>query len=315
MREDKLQMFRNRLTKTYKHLAKSAARQKISCFRIFDHDLPEFPLIIERYGDDVYVAEYKRKHRLDDHAHEVWLADSVAVIAEVLGVNTDQIFTRLRQKKAGRAGQYRKTGEFSPEKIVEENNLKFLINLEDYLDTGLFLDHRTTRKMVMDESRGKRVLNLFAYTGSFSVYAAAGGAISVTTVDLSKTYLERAQRNMALNWFTGDNYQIVAADVMQYLPNQQEHSFELIVLDPPTFSNSKKMENVLDIQQHHVSLINQCCRLLTPGGILYFSTNYSKFQLRSSEIQATEIKDITRATTPFDFEGKLKRYCFRIVSP
>jgi 23S rRNA (cytosine1962-C5)-methyltransferase len=192
--------------------------------------------------------------------------------------------------------------------------LRFIVNLSDYLDTGLFLDHRLTRQLVREQSAGKRVLNLFAYTGSFSVYAAAGGAAYVETVDLSKTYLAWAERNLQLNGFTDANrYKTVHADVLQYLSTLPANSFDLIVMDPPTFSNSKRMEDFLDIQRDHVRLINQCLHALTPGGTLYFSTNLRTFRLEADQINSAHIKDITRATTPFDFEGKLFRWCYRVT--
>jgi 23S rRNA (cytosine1962-C5)-methyltransferase len=187
------------------------------------------------------------------------------------------------------------------------------VNLSDYLDTGLFLDHRITRQMVKDESKNKKMLNLFAYTGSFSVYAAAGGAEEVVSVDLSKTYLERARRNMELNGFSNaPAYSYVHVDAMQYIKTIPAGYFDLVVLDPPTFSNSKRMEGFLDIQRDHVEMINDCLNGMTTGGTLYFSTNYTRFALETDKINATA-KDITKATTPFDFEGALSRYCFKIM--
>ena len=310
--DNKYLMFHNRLAKVFRHLSKTARRQGISCYRIYDHDLPEFPLSIEIYEDKVSVAEYKRHHHLSDEAHAQWLENSLKIIGEVLQIPAENIFTRLRRRKPGRLGQYQKTDTALNEFIVQENGLKFIVNLSDYLDTGLFLDHRITRKMVMDESAGKRVLNLFAYTGSFSIYAAAGGASKITTVDLSKTYLQWAERNLHLNGFQGPQYEIVHADVLQYLKTLAPASFDIIVMDPPTFSNSKRMENFLDIQKDHVELINNCMNGLSDEGILYFSTNFTKFQLQADKLRATTLKDITKATTPFDFEGKLKRWCYRI---
>jgi 23S rRNA (cytosine1962-C5)-methyltransferase len=182
------------------------------------------------------------------------------------------------------------------------------------VDTGLFLDHRTTRELVRKEASEKKVLNLFCYTGSFSVYAAAGGAKEIDSVDLSKTYLQWAEENMRLNKFTdAKRYRYVHADVLQYLDELTPNSYDLIILDPPTFSNSKRMNDFLDIQRDHASLINQCLKILSPGGLVFFSTNYSRFVLDASAIQASSIRDITRQTTPFDFEGKLKRWCYRIV--
>jgi 23S rRNA (cytosine1962-C5)-methyltransferase len=311
--EDKLDMFRNRLQKVYRHKSKQARRLGISCYRVYDHDLPEFPLCIEFYGDKLYVAEYKRRHAMTEEEHDDWLDAALAVAQSVFSVSMDDVYVKLRQRKAGRLGQYQKLDAQQNEFVVEENGLRFLVNLSDYLDTGLFLDHRVTREMVRNESKDKRVLNLFAYTGSFSVYAAAGGAKEVVTVDLSKTYLNWAERNMRLNDFTGNAFSYVHADVLQYLKTLPEDYFDLIVMDPPTFSNSKRMDDFLDIQQDHVGLIRDCLRALTERGVLYFSTNYRKFVLDEDKIPATSIKDITKQTTPFDFEGKLMRWCFRIT--
>ena len=311
--EDKTTMFRNRLTKVFRHRGKQARRLGVSCYRLYDHDLPEFPFCIEFYGDKLYVAEYKRYHGMTDEEHEQWINKSFEVIQEVLSISSENIFLKLRQRKEGREGQYQKLDKEQKELIVEENGLKFIVNLTDYLDTGLFLDHRVTRQMVRDESKNKKVLNLFAYTGSFSVYAASGSAHEVVTVDLSKTYLDRAKKNMELNGFAdAAKYTYVHADVLQYLKTIPENYFDLVVLDPPTFSNSKRMEDFLDIQRDHAAMINDCLRGMTKGGTLYFSTNYTKFVLEKDKIKA-ETKDITKATTPFDFEGSSSRYCFKIV--
>jgi 23S rRNA (cytosine1962-C5)-methyltransferase len=310
MEQGKFEMFRNRLEKVYRHLSKQARRQGIECWRIYDHDLPEFPFILEIYGDTLYVSEYKRRHDLDDDRHEYWLDASKKIMSQVTGISEDQIYTRLRQRKAGRLGQYQKLDEEKNEFIVAENGLSFLVNLSDYLDTGLFLDHRITRQMVRTISHQKRVLNLFCYTGSFSVYAAAGHASRVVSVDLSKTYLEWTERNMRLNFPLYCLHKTVHADVKQYLKNVEAGSFDIIVMDPPTFSNSKRMDDILEIQRDHVVLVNDCMKILAPGGVLFFSTNFTKFQINADAING-DIKDITKATTPFDF-AKLRRQCFLI---
>lgn len=319
MNEDKLIMFRNRLAKVHRHLGKQARRLGISCYRVYDHDLPEFPYCIEFYGDRIYMAEYKRRHGMTHEEHDFWMEKAIEVITGTLQVTRENIFLKLRQRKAGRLGQYQKLGQEQHEFVVMENGLKFIVNLSDYLDTGLFLDHRVTRQLVREQSLTKRVLNLFAYTGSFSVYAAAGGANSVTTVDLSKTYLAWAEKNFLLNDFTVTTEtrsgvgSFVHADVKQYLKTIDPASYDIVIMDPPTFSNSKRMEDFLDIQLDHVTLINQAMNTLTAGGILYFSTNYRKFNLEKEKIEATTIQDITRATTPFDFEGRYSRSCFRLT--
>ncbi len=310
MTDEKLIMFRNRLTKVYRHVSKHAKRQGISCYRVYDHDLPEFPFCIELYGEKLYVAEYKRQHGMTDAEHDDWMEKSLEVISEVLTVGKENIFLKLRQRKPGRLGQYQKYDEIQHEFEVEENGLKFIVNLSDYLDTGLFLDHRITRQMIKSQSAGKKVLNLFAYTGSFSVYAAAGGASEVVTVDLSKTYLSWAERNLQLNGFSDSTTcKTVHADVKQYLKTIPVDYFDIIIMDPPTFSNSKRMDDILDIQRDHAELINDCLLALKKGGVLYFSTNFRKFVLDKEKIQSSSIKDITKVTTPFDFEGKLWRWC------
>lgn len=306
-------MFRNRLTKVYRHVNKQAKRLAVSCYRLYDHDLPEFPFCIEFYGDNLYVAEYKRRHGMTDEEHEVWMSQCIQVIAEILNTQDQNIFLKLRQRKEGRLGQYKKRDSVKNEFVVEENGLKFIVNLSDYLDTGLFLDHRLTRQMVREDSKGKKVLNLFAYTGSFSVYAAAGKAEEVVTVDLSNTYLDWAKRNMQLNGFIGETkYQFIQADVKKYLKEVPAEYFDIIIMDPPTFSNSKRMDDILDIQRDHPELINYCLGALKKGGVLYFSTNFRKFQLEIDKIKSSSIKDITKVTTPFDFDKKLHRYCFLV---
>jgi 23S rRNA (cytosine1962-C5)-methyltransferase len=311
MQEDKFIMFRNRLEKVYRHTGKQARKLGITCFRLYDHDLPEFPFCIEIYGDKIYVAEYKRRHGMEEAEHETWLKKSISLVCEILKTNEESIFLKLRQRKPGRLGQYQKTGLAQSEFVVEENGLKFIINLSDYLDTGLFLDHRVTREKVREAAKDRKVLNLFSYTGSFSVYAAAGGATEVVTVDLSKTYLDWARRNMQLNGFEDEaQYKFIQADVLQYLKSIAANSFDIIILDPPTFSNSKRMEEILDIQRDHIKLLNDCLRILKPGGRIYFSTNFRKFVLDTAALNTISIKDITKHTTPFDFEGRINRVCY-----
>ncbi|MCZ2223104.1 MAG: class I SAM-dependent methyltransferase [Chitinophagales bacterium] len=313
MMEDKFLMFENRLQKVFKHKSKLAKRQNISCYRIYDHDLPEFPLCIELYENKIYLAEYVRRHKMTEDEHETWLEKCIEVIVKIIGIRDENVYIKQRKRKSNRHDQYEKTDDKKDFFVVEENGLKFLINLTDYLDTGLFLDHRITRKMVMEQSAGKRVLNLFAYTGSFSVYAAAGKAATVTTVDLSKTYLQWAEDNFTINLLKDKSkYFFIHADVKQYLKTLKPNSFDLVIMDPPTFSNSKRMKDFLDIQQDHVTLLNDVLQALSPNGIIYFSTNYTKFVIDTEKINSKEIKDITKATTAFDFEGKLKRWCYKI---
>jgi 23S rRNA (cytosine1962-C5)-methyltransferase len=310
----KAEMFEYRLNKVFKRKKKIAQNQQITCWRVYDHDLPEFPFCIDLYENHVYVAEYHRKHKMSEEGHTQWLEACLQLISTHLDGPNENIYVKQRKGKGNRNDQYEKTGDAQRYFTVMENGLKFLVNLTDYLDTGLFLDHRITRQMVRSEALNKRVLNLFAYTGWFSVYAAAGQASSVTTVDLSKTYLRWAQDNFTINRLKNNEaYHFSHADVEQYLNTLQPNSFDLIIMDPPTFSNSKRMKDILDIQRDHVALLNDALHALTPGGTIYFSNNYTKFVMDEGNIRASIIKNITNATTPFDFEGKLKRWCYRIT--
>jgi 23S rRNA (cytosine1962-C5)-methyltransferase len=309
----KAEMFRNRLSKVFKHKSKMARRQNILCYRIYDHDLPEFPFSIELYDDQLYIAEYLRRHGMEDEVHDAWMEECKGIISDIVGIPIERMNFKLRKRMSHKDEQYEKISSEKEYSTVIEDGQIFLVNLTDYLDTGLFLDHRITRKMVKSNCTNKRVLNLFCYTGSFSVYAATGGASSVTSVDLSKTYLAWAEDNMTINLFKDKKaYQFIHADVKQYLKTLQPNSFDLVIMDPPTFSNSKRMKDILDIQRDHAELINDVLAALAPAGQLYFSTNFVRFQLDAAAIHSTQIKDITKATTPFDFEGKLKRWCYLI---
>lgn len=313
LQAEKLLSFENRLRKMYKHYSKLARRQDVACYRFYDHDLPEFPFAIELYKDVVHAAEYKRRHGMEDQEHEEWLQACRQVIATVLEIPEENIYMKERQRKAGRQGQYEKFAEEKTERIVPEDELNFIINLTDYLDTGLFLDHRITRGMVREEAAGKRVLNLFCYTGSFSVYAAHGNAEQVVSVDLSKTYINWAKRNMQYNkLYKDDRHFFIHDDVIEWIKQIPVGSFDLIVCDPPTFSNSKRMEETFDVQRDHVWLLKQLLKACDEGGRIYFSNNYRGFELDRDNIPTPDIKDITSATTPFDFQGRLHRKCYLI---
>jgi len=305
-------MLANRLRRVHRHLRKWARRTNVTCYRLYDRDIPEHPLVVDWYEGRALVITMHRKKDETEADQEAWLREVDAEVREGLEIDEEQLFFKERRRQKG-LDQYQKEADERQEFIVGEQDHRFWVNLSDYHDAGLFLDHRTTRSMVQEEAAGKRFLNLFAYTGSFSVYAAAGGAAQVTTVDLSKTYLKWAERNMTLNGFTnGDAYTYIHADVKAFLIQLPPASYDLIVMDPPTFSNSKRMDDILDIQRDHAALINACLQALTPGGTLYFSTNARTFVLDRTRIHASTILDITKATTPFDFEGKLFRWCYQL---
>ena len=311
MLDAKMTMFENRLRKVYKLRSKEAARQHISCYRLYDRDLPEFPLIIDVYENEVLVTEYRSQHRLSLEEYTAWMDGSIDVVKSVLGKKDEQIHVKERRIKENRKDQYQKNSSIQEFITVHEGGLKFLVNLDDYLDTGLFLDHRITRSMVRDQSKDKKVLNLFCYTGSFSVYAADGMASEVVSIDLSNTYIEWAQKNMELNGFISNAYSYIRADVLQELPRQPNEYYDIIILDPPTFSNSKSMKDIFDVQSMHVELVNLCLKKLKKGGQLIFSTNARKFEIYTEDIQGA-VKEITTSTVPFDYKAKLLRWCFSI---
>jgi len=304
--------FRGRLVKMYKHIGKWARRQEVSCFRVYDNDVPGYPFSIDLYDKAAYVSIYNKGKNLDDEMYSAWVEQCLDVISDVLGIEKDLVFVKERKRQTGKS-QYEKVDDSSYTEIVKESGLLFKVNLSDYLDTGLFLDHRNTRQMVRLRSKDKRVLNLFAYTGSFSVYAVAGGAKAICTVDLSNTYLNWAKENMELNGFqVSKEYDFIQADVKQFLATYEGPLFDLIVIDPPTFSNSKRMKDILDIQRDHVELLNSCLSICETGGVLFFSTNFRGFQLQIEEIKAKSIQDISNLTVPNDFRNKKIHRCYLI---
>lgn len=303
-------VFRNRLSKNFRHLRKWAARQGIECFRLYDRDVPEFPVIVELYGEFAQIAEYETHWQMSDEDWQLWRAAILQTVSEVLNIDAQNIAYKFRQKQKGK-DQYEKQSTPHQDFLVLENQHKFYINLFDYLDTGLFLDHRPMRARIQKEAAGKRFLNLFAYTGSFTVYAAAGGAASTTTVDLSNTYLNWAQKNLAVNDLAGEQHVFVRADILTWL-REAKAEFDLVMMDPPSFSNSKKMQNILDVQRDHADLIRGVMRLLAPAGMLYFSNNRRGFKLDAALSEDFAIQDISHFSVPEDFRNKKIHQCFQI---
>ena len=315
-------MFANRLTKNLQHLGKQARRQGVSCWRLYDADMPEYALAVDLYagtGDEagrrwLFVQEYAAPDTVDPQAARRRREEALSVLPEVTGVAFADIHLRVRRKQKG-TSQYDKLGARGHQHVVEEDGLRLLVNFDDYLDTGLFLDHRLTRGRVRATSAGKRVLNLFCYTGSVTVHAAAGGALSTTSVDLSRTYLDWAARNLEINGFTGPQHHLVQADCLAWLAAEaaQGPAWDLIFLDPPTFSNSARMQGVLDVQRDHVRMVDDCMQLLAPGGVLLFSNNAQRFALDAELAQRHVVADISAATIPFDFQGNPRIHrCFEI---
>ena len=301
-------MFANRLAKNLKRLGSWARRAGVSCYRLYDADMPEYAFAIDWYltlepqAPWLYVQEYAAPAEIEAEAVRRRRGEVLATLPEVTGVPAERIRVRTRRRTRG-AEQYEKLDSQAHFHLIEEGQLRFRVNFEDYLDTGVFLDHRLTRARLRAASAGKRFLNLFAYTGTASVYAAAGGALSTTSVDLSNTYLEWARGNLALNGFSGAAHQLVQADCREWLGASARGTqrFDLVFLDPPTFSNSKRMQGVLDIERDHVQLIEECMRLLAPAGLLVFSTNSQRFRLDAGLAERFTVRDISAATLPEDF--------------
>jgi 23S rRNA (guanine2445-N2)-methyltransferase / 23S rRNA (guanine2069-N7)-methyltransferase len=303
------QMFANRLSKNLKHLRSWTQREAVTCYRMYDADMPEYAFAIDAYrtlepdAQWLYVQEYAAPAEIELDAVRKRRGEVLASLPHVTGVPSERIQVRTR-RRTKRGEQYEKLDEQAEFYVVMEGGLKFRVNFEDYLDTGIFLDHRLTRARLRDAARGKRFLNLFAYTGTASVYAASGGALSTTTLDMSRTYLDWAQRNLSINGYHGAAHSFVQADCREWLKRSREESgrFDLVFLDPPTFSNSKRMEGVLDIERDHAELIADCAELLAPGGLIVFSTNAQKFRLDEQVAQRFDVRDVSAATLPKDFE-------------
>lgn len=349
--EYQAELFTNRLKKKYKELRKWARKNRISCYRLYDRDIPEIPLSLDVYEflpSDVsstlecakFLSEqnrrisendpsvekeieerryavlylYERSYEKPAEEEEIWFNLMAEKAALVLNIEVSHIIKKERRQQKG-TSQYEKSNDDSDAftGLIQEQGQLFKINLGSYLDTGLFFDHRPLRAKVREIAGGKRVLNLFCYTGSFSVYAASGGAKYVESLDLSNTYLAWAKENLELNGFKGKNYIFTKTDVIAWLyekvktiSDDENQKFDLIILDPPTFSNSKSTANVLDINRDWSKLIEQCIKLLRPQGILYFSTNSTKLIFDAEKIPQKDmvtVKDITTESIPKDFEG------------
>lgn len=309
------QMFANRLRKDLRHFGRWAKRQDIGCYRVYDADLHEYNLAIDIYEAErryAHVQEYAPPLTLDPRKAERRLKEALAVVPEVLEIAPEQMVFKVRERQR-RGTQYEKRDETGAFHEVREGPCRFLVNLTDYLDTGLFLDHRVTREMLRGLAAGKRFLNLFGYTGTATVHAALGGATATTTVDMSRTYLDWARRNFELNGIARGPHELIQADVLAWLATNRDRRYDLIFLDPPTFSRSKRMESTLDVQRDQVALLRDTAALLAPDGLLVFSTNLRRFKLDRDGLSGFTIEDITRRTLPKDFERNPKIHqCFRI---
>jgi len=295
--EDKTSPFKNRIRKNYRHIRKWANRTRTNCFRIYDRDIKEYPLAIDFYDGRFCVHYFSEESDRQDLKEA-----ATSAINSIFGVKDVSIHWKTRIKRE-RTEQYEKITESRNFFTVLEYGVKFRVNLENYLDTGLFLDHRETRQLVASIARGKRLLNLFAYTGSFSVHAALHGAAFTKSVDMSNTYTEWAKFNYFLNKIPLKDNVIVREDCLKFL-DEEEEKYDIIVIDPPTISRSKKMDQMFDIQIDYVSLIKKALKLLMDGGVIFFSTNSRRFRFDVEQFPECTIQDISKKTIPIDFHNQ-----------
>ena len=304
----------NRLRKNARHWGKWARRNGIECYRLYDRDVPEFPLAIDRYGDWVHAQSFAARWASVGEGSAAPDAALAPVIAGALEVEPGRVVLKARARQRGTA-QYGREARRGESFVVHEGGLRFEVRLDAYLDTGLFLDHRQTRALVRERSDGRFVLNLFAYTGSFSVYAADGGAARSVTVDMSQTYQRWTRRNFVLNDVDFKRHTLVCEDVLGFLAEAvaRRARFDLVVLDPPSFSNSKRMDTTFDVQRDHPALVRQCLALLAPDGELYFSNNRRGFRLDPELAQEAAFEEITARTVPPDFARHRPHRCWRVT--
>lgn len=306
-------MLANRIARNARHLGKWAKREGVTCWRVYDRDIPEIPLTIDRYEDALVIADLRKFS--DEPA---WLDAMAATAGRALSIALPDIFRKRRERQAGRREgvQYEKLDDARAWREVGEGGRRFWVNLSDYLDTGLFLDHRITRARFAAEAAGKRVLNLFAYTCAFTVYAATAGATASTSVDLSKTYLDWAGRNWAANAIDAGRHARIHADVRRFLADARAaHArWDLAIVDPPTFSSSARMDYTFDIQRDHAALLADVAAVMAPGGALWFSTNRRRFALDPSAVPpGATITDLTASTIPPDFRDARAHHVWKVV--
>lgn len=307
--EDKTSPLKNRIRKNYRHIRKWAHRTETNCFRIYDRDIKEYPLAIDFY-DGKFCVHYFTSSRDSDEPRQDLHEAAVEAICSLFNTSEESIYWRTRIKRE-KTEQYEKSGEQRDFFTVQEYGVKFKVNLVDYLDTGLFLDHRETRHMVASIAKDKRLLNLFAYTCSFSVHAAAAGASYTKSVDMSNTYTDWGRDNFLLNGLSLKHNEIVRADCLKFL-EEERGKYDLIVIDPPTISRSKKMDQMFDVQVDYIFLITKALGLLTKEGTIFFSTNSRKFDFDESAFPQCTIVEISHKTIPLDFHDKKIHRCWKI---
>ena len=310
--EDKTSPLTNCIRNHYRHVRKWAKRTITNCFRLYDRDIHSYPVAIDYYGGRFCVHYFAKSKDSEEPPPELVVAIENS-LSTLFNVGPEVIYWRTRAKSK-ETRQYEKADLTEEFFTVIEYGVKFKVNLRDYLDTGLFMDHRETRQLVARECKGKRLLNLFAYTGSFSVQAAIEGAVFTKSVDMSNTYCDWAKDNFALNGFTLRDHPVVRADCMKFLVEEgyTDRKYDRIVIDPPTISRSKKMDQLFDIQVDYIFLISKCLALLASHGLIFFSTNSRKFVLDETLFPKSKFIDISHQTIPFDFHDPKMHRCWKI---
>lgn len=309
-----VEAYANRLKKNIKALEKWAKREGIEAYRLYDADLPDYNAAVDRYGDRIVIQEYAPPKTIEPEKAARRLQDLIVATVAVTGVQSDKIAVKTRARQSG-SNQYEKLESRHQYFWVEEYGVRCRVNLFDYLDSGLFLDHRLTRKWVGEMAKGKRFLNLFCYTGTATLHAAKGGAMTTTSVDMSRTYLDWAEENLRGNGIKGRDHQLVQANVLDWLHRCQD-KFDLVFVDPPTFSNSKRMEASFDVQRDHITLLDEISYVLSPGATVVFSNNKRHFKLDRDAVEALgyQIEDVSKATLPEDYKRNPHIHvCFKLV--
>ncbi len=307
--EDKSSPFINCIRKNYKHIRKWAKRTQTNCFRIYDREINHYPLAIDYY-DGHYCIHYYAPNSNTDEPPEDLKEEVETSIVKIFGTKPEEVYWKIRSRHK-ETRQYEKFGASQDFFVVVESGVKFWVNLQDYLDTGLFLDHRETRRLVASYAKDKEVLNLFAYTCSFSVQSAKAGATYTKSVDMSNTYTEWGKENFILNGFSLKNHEIVRADCLKFL-GEERHKYDIIIIDPPTISRSKKMDQMFDIQKDYIYLIQESIRLLKPEGRIFFSTNSRRFLFDENLFPGMVISEISDKTLPIDFHDPKIHRCWRL---
>ena len=309
--EKQAEMLANRIRKRFRHLRKRFARQHIEVFRLYDWDIPEIRAVVDWYGGHLVIGEYTRTQSTPD-----WLPKMAAAVARALDVGSDKIHLKARLYGKNRGKQYQRVAHTDKMIVVRERDLKFYVNPWDFVDTGLYSDHRNTRQMIREAAAGKDFLNLFCYTGSFTCYAAKGGARTTVSVDRSRTAVSWAQQNLKLNGFGGRDHRLIQHHVIDFLrrPPDNLQKFDLAMVDPPSFYTIRSKDQHFDIAADHPGLLNSVAALMRDGGTIYFSTNHQAFDLHERTLNVSQIEEITSRTIPEDYQSKRKKIhrCWKI---